>query len=385
MTPGADVGAFIAALPKAELHVHLLGSASLGTVVELARRHPERGVPTDPESLAEFYEFTDFAHFVEVYTAVNRLVTTGPDIEALVTGLAAGLARNNVRYAEVTVTPLAHLRAGVAPTELAEALESGRCAAMRAGVELAWIFDISGDDGLRGGLDTVDWVLCEQPPGTVGFGLGGPEAGVPRRLFREAFDRARAAGLHSVPHAGEGTGPEEVWSAVRDLGAERIGHGIGSVCDPVLLDHLSEHAITLEVCPTSNLRTRVVGSLSEHPLPDLLAAGVPVTLGTDDPGMFGTVMNDEYRLCHDHFALSKEDLINLVRQGITTAFCSPATRHAMLTELESISRLSLHGTRHLPVMPGGLPSDVEVLDDARPRRAHQQPGALELGGDATVE
>lgn len=328
--------AFVAALPKVELHVHLLGSADLTTVADLARSQPNRGVPTDPAILAAFYEFTGFAHFIDVYTAVNRLVTTGESVERLVTGLAGSLAANNVRYAEVTVTPLSHLKAGIAPTELADALASGRRTARRTGVEIAWIFDASGDDGPAGAMSTLDWIVRHQPPGTVAFGLGGPEAGIPRTAFRDAFAAAHAAGLRGVPHAGETTGPEEVWSALTDLGADRIGHGIASAADPRLVTHLAEHRVPLEICPTSNLCTDAVRSWAEHPLPRLIAAGVPVTLGTDDPGMFGTTLNREYRLCATRLGLTTTDLTTLARNGIDAAFCPPATRHALHTELDAV-------------------------------------------------
>ncbi|WP_007025017.1 adenosine deaminase [Saccharomonospora iraqiensis] len=328
------VEAFVAALPKVELHVHLLGSADLTTVADLARGHPQGEVPTDPEELAAYYEFTNFDHFLDVYVALNRLVTTGESVERLIIGLAETLAADNVRYAEVTVTPLSHLKVGIDPAELADALESGRLAARACGVEIAWIFDVSGDDGLVGAWATLDWILRHQPVGTVAFGLGGPETGVPRAAFHDAFASARAAGLRSVPHAGETTGPGEVLSALTELRADRIGHGIAAADAPRLLAHLAEHDVPLEVCVTSNLRTGAVGSWAEHPLPSLLTAGVPVTLGTDDPGMFGTTLSREYVLCATRLGLDSTELASVTRAGIDAAFCSPATRRALHAELD---------------------------------------------------
>jgi aminodeoxyfutalosine deaminase len=334
----AVLAEFVAALPKAELHVHLLGSASLETVAGLARRHPGRGVPDRVELLSRFYEFSGFAHFIAVYTAVNRLVTDGSDVADLIAGLAGDLARNRVRYAEVTVTTLSHLKAGIDPLELAEALAYGRdLAAREHGVELAWIFDISSADGPEGGAATVDWMLAHQPPGTVGLGLGGPEAGYPRHLFRESFDRARAAGYHSIPHAGETTGPQDVWSALTDLKAERVGHGIGAVQDPRLLDHLAETAIPLEISLTSNLRTGAVGSAAAHPLPALLSSGVTVTLNTDDPGMFGTTLNEEYELAARRFGLPAGRLADLARAGVRAAFCGESLRRELLAEIDGLT------------------------------------------------
>jgi aminodeoxyfutalosine deaminase len=330
---------FIETLPKVELHVHLVGSASLDTVLELARRHPDKAVPTGRDQLRAFYEFTDFAHFIEVYVKVTSLIVTGADITALVVGLAKDLAANGVRYAEVTVTPVPHVLLGIDPAELAEALTAGRALARaRHRVELAWVFDIAGSLGYDHGVATAKWVLRHRPEGTVGFGLGGNEVGVPRERYRDPFDMARDGGLHLVPHAGETTGPETIWAALTHLHAERIGHGTSAVADPNLLAHLAGEGIPVEVCPSSNIRTRAVATLTEHPLPRLLDAGVPVTLATDDPGMFHTDMNSEYLLVHEHFGLSRGELAELSRAGVRAAFCDDARKAELLAEIDAAER-----------------------------------------------
>ncbi len=326
---------FVSALPKVELHVHLVGSASIDTVLALARRYPDRGVPTSEPELRAFYDFSDFAHFIAVYIAVNNLVTSGQDVTSLLVGLARDQAASNVRYSEVTVTPVSHLVAGIEPDELAEALEAGRRIARdEHGVELAWIFDIDGSRGRECGPATLDWVLRHRPEGTVALGLGGPEMGVPREWYREQFAAARDAGLHLVPHAGETTGPETIWESLRVLGAERIGHGTSAVADPALVAHLAEHGIPVEVCPTSNVRTRAVASIEEHPVRQLLAAGVPVTVATDDPGMFHTDLDREYLLCHQHFGLDEAGLTELARTGVRAAFCTDRTRAELLAAID---------------------------------------------------
>jgi aminodeoxyfutalosine deaminase len=337
LTPSA-VAAFVAALPKVELHLHLVGSASLDTVLALARHHPDGGVPTDREELRRFYAFTDFPHFLTVYHRVNLLVTTAADVVALLDGLAAELASRTVRYAEVQVTPVRNHMAGIGYPDLAAALADGRALAReRHGVELAWVFDADATLGPAGAEETVDFAVGHRPEGTVGIGLGGPEVGVRRADFAPAFRRARAAGLHSVPHAGETVGPDEVWAAVTELAAERIGHGIGAAEDSRLMEHLAEHAIPLEVCPTSNLRTGAVREIAAHPLPTLLAAGVPVTLATDDPGMFHTDLDAEYRLCHEVFGMGIPELADIARAGARAAFCPPALRDEILAEIDELA------------------------------------------------
>ncbi|MGI5132639.1 adenosine deaminase [Pseudonocardia sp. CA-107938] len=335
--PTTDVAAFTAALPKVELHLHLVGSASLDTVLTLARRHPERGVPTDRDELRRFYAFRDFPHFLDVYFAVNRLVTTGADVVTLLDGAAAELATRNVRYAEIQVTPVRNLGSGISFDDLAQALADGReLAAAKHGVELGWIFDGDTALGLPGLEQTLEFAVQHRPPGTVGLGLGGAEIGVRRADYAPLFARARDAGLHCLPHAGETVGPEEVWAAVRDLGAERVGHGIGAATDPALLDVLAERGITLEVCPMSNVRTAAVPSLAEHPLPRIVAAGVPVTLATDDPGMFDTDLDTEYRVAHEVLGLSPAQLADIARAGARAAFCSPQLRAELLTGIDEV-------------------------------------------------
>jgi len=339
-----DVPAFIAGLPKAELHVHLVGSASVSTVLELARRHPDSGVPTEPAALSGFYEFTDFGHFIEVYIAVNSLVRTPEDIEALVVGIGADMAGQNIRYAEVTATPDSHLQVGIPAEEIAAAYTVGRARALSEhGVELAWVYDIPGELGLPSGLRTIDWVERHAPAGSVGFGLGGPEQGIDRPQFAAVFARARALGLASVPHAGETTGPETVWDAINSLAAQRIGHGIAAAQDPALMDYLGEHGIALEVCPTSNLRTRAVARLEDHPFQALRQAGVMLTLNSDDPGMFDTTLCKEYEIAHNTFGLSSAELADLARAAVRASFRDETGKRGLLAEMDAYERAKLPG------------------------------------------
>lgn len=309
-----EISAFVAAMPKVELHVHLVGAM--------------------PAATGDAGRFLSFADFAAAYGAWQRRLNTGAQVAAAVVHLAQRLAACRVAYAEVTVTPLSHLRHGIAPDELAEALDAGRrSAAADHGVRLAWVFDVSGEEGESAASATVDWVLRHAPSETVAFGVGGPEVGVPRARFKAAFARAAAAGLASVPHAGESDGPPSVWSALRDLGADRIGHGIQSVRDPALLDHLAAEGVVLEVCPTSNVCTGVVAAFEEHPLPALLAAGVPVSLATDNPGIFGTDLNAEYVRVHERLGVDRGGLLDVAATGIEAALCPPELKSELRSEL----------------------------------------------------
>lgn len=328
---------FVAGLPKAELHVHHVGSASPRIVAELAARHAgTTQVPADPDSLAEFFQFTDFDHFIEIYLSVVDLIRTPEDIRMLTYEVARDLAAQNVRYAELTLTPYTSIVRGVAAEAYCEVVEDARRAAERElGITLRWCFDIPGESGVPAADVTLDAALRLQPDGLVSFGLGGPEVGVPRAQFQPHFDQARAAGLHSVPHAGESTGPETIWDAVRLLGAERIGHGVSAAQDPALMAHLAEHGIALEVCPTSNVRTRSVPSLADHPLPTFVEAGVPVTINSDDPPMFATTLGREYEVAADLLGLDEAGIADLARAAVHHSFADDAVKASVLAEIDT--------------------------------------------------
>jgi aminodeoxyfutalosine deaminase len=338
--------AFIDDLPKAELHLHLVGSASVPTVLELARRHPGGGVPATEEELRAFYTFTDFPHFARVYQAVNGLVRTPEDIATLVTGLARDLARQNGRYAEVQVTPYLHALVGIPMREVSEALDLGAGQAReRYGVRLNYIFDIPGEFGEEAARITLEHALEEPPTALIGFGLGGIEQERPRHrdAFRHAFTAARAAGLHSLPHGGEMSGPETIWEALDHLGAERIGHGINCLADPRLVEHLRERQVPLEVCPTSNVCTGQVARIQDHPLPRLLEAGLYVTLNSDDPPMFATSLGAEYRVAAGVFGLTAADLAGLARNAVHASFIDREGRAEMLEGIEAAERRQAAG------------------------------------------
>ncbi|GHC50066.1 adenosine deaminase [Streptomyces cinnamoneus] len=327
---------FIAGLPKAELHVHHVGSASPRIVAELAARHPDGPVPTDPEALADFFTFRDFAHFVEVYLSVVDLIRDAEDVRLLTYEVARDMARQNIRYAELTVTPYSSTRRGIPDAAFVEAIEDARKAAeSELGVVLRWCFDIPGEAGLAAAEETARIACDLKPEGLVSFGLGGPEIGVPRGQFKPFFDRAIAAGLHSVPHAGETTGPQTIWDALTELRAERIGHGTSATQDPRLLAHLAEHRIPLEVCPTSNLATRAVTDLDRHPIKEMVSAGVLVTVNSDDPPMFGTDLNTEYAVAARLLDLDPQGIAALAKNAVDVSFMDETAKARLRTEIDT--------------------------------------------------
>lgn len=348
-----DPGPFIAAMPKAELHVHLEGTVQPTTAVELAGRHRlEHTLPTtDPDRLSDWFEFRNFNDFIRVIRTIQNLIRTPDDFALVVYEASADMAKQNIRYRELTVTPFNHTHIfdkGLTIRDLLRGLDEGRRSADAAfGVEIRWVFDIprnfcfSGPGGIydpEPAEITLRQALTGQEHGVIGLGIGGDEEGRPPEPFAHAFREAKKAGLKSLPHAGESL---RAWSAdhVREsvvaLEADRIGHGVGAIRDPHLLALLADRAIPLEVCPTSNLRTRVCELENLHPFPHLDRMGLTVTVNSDDPPLFGTTLSDEYRLLADRFGYGVSDLSRIARNAFSSAMCEPELRRSLLREFDT--------------------------------------------------
>lgn len=325
-----DLHAHIEAMPKVELHVHLEGSIRPATLLTLARRNGITLPAGDLEGLRKFYQFTDFDHFIRIYFTISQCLQTPEDFSLIAYEFGNDMARQNVRYAEVTFTPHTNVtNTGLPFAEILAALNDGRARAHAdLCVEMAWVLDI-----VRGvpesQMQVATWAAAAQDQGVVALGLGGPEEGNPPEDYAMAFALAREAGLHSVPHAGEVVGPESVWGALHTLGAERLGHGVRSVEDPALLETLRERQIPLEICPTSNLRLGVYGSYGEHPLRRLWDQGLYVTVNSDDPPMFNTDLVREYQALVDHMGFDLQELECLSLAALQASFL-PASRKEVL-------------------------------------------------------
>ena len=294
---------------KAELHLHLEGSVTRATMLELA---PE----ASSEEIRERFRFSNFAGFLECFKwVVERL--RGPEDYAVVTRrLLETLDNQNVRYAEIT------LSAGVVlwkKQAFAPIFDAVRREAAQSPVEVQWNLDAIRHFGAEHAMQVAELAAEYVDDGVVSFGIGGDEERGPASWFTEVYRFARAKGLRLTAHAGETAGPESVWAALR-LGAERIGHGIGAVDDPALMRHLRDENIPLEVCISSNVATGAVPSLAAHPMRRLYDAGVPITLNTDDPGLFGTTLDKEYDLAAREFGFSEQELAQIAENGFRYSF-----------------------------------------------------------------
>lgn len=318
-------------MPKVELHVHLEGSIQPETLLTLAQRNNKPLPFTSVEALREWYRFEDFPHFVDIYVAISNCLNTADDIELITREFLQGQAAQNVVHSEVTYTALTvNTLTGLPFDEQLDAINRARrWAEQTLGVTMALVTDIAREVTPERGMITADWAIGGFGRGVDAFGLGGYEVGHPPTKHNHAFDRARAAGLPSVPHAGETEGPASIWGAVRRLGAQRIGHGVRCLEDPALVAELRRRQIPLEVCPSSNVCLGVVPSLREHPLPRLIEEGLYVTINSDDPPLFNTTLNDEYVLCADAFGFDAAQMEHLSLNALRASLLPPAQRQSL--------------------------------------------------------
>jgi aminodeoxyfutalosine deaminase len=309
--------------PKIELHVHLEGTVRPRTLLEIARRNDYPLPAQTEEGLAELYDFRDFAHFIDVWILTTNALRTAEDFRQVVVDYAAEAASHGAVYLEAIFSPGERVRRGVAW----EAIFDGYCdGAQEArelhGVEVRLTPDIVRGFPLEEAEELVRWAARYRDRGVVGVGLGGLEADFPPEPYESAFTLARELGLASVPHAGEVAGPPSVRGALEELRADRIRHGVRAVEDPGLLREIADRRIVLDVCPISNLRTRVVSSLDEHPLPQLLAAGARCSISTDDPAMFATDLGLDYEAAAE-LGLDPRDAYEA---GLEGALCDEETK-----------------------------------------------------------
>jgi adenosine deaminase len=331
-----SVNAFIQKMPKAELHIHLEGAIEPATLLRLAERNGVALPAGTVEGLRAWYRFSGFEHFIQVYMTIQSCLRSADDFSLVAYELGADMARQNIRYREATVTPYTHLiqGKGLAAEDIIAGLEDGRRRARRDfGVEMRWILDIHRNLAMPATAEvTAQLVLDWADRGVVALGLGGNEATAPSAPFAPWFQRVKAAGLRSAPHAGEIAGPESVWSAVRDLQADRIGHGVRSIEDPHLLAVLHDRQIPLEVNPTSNICLGVYRSIEQHPVIHLLRMGLCVTVNSDDPPLFNTTLTHEFEQLTMAFALSEDDLQRLTLNAVRSAFLPAEEKRGMEVE-----------------------------------------------------
>ncbi len=311
-------------LPKAELHVHLEGSVGAETLLALAADHGVEPPAADAPGIRRWYDFRDFEDFLERYFFVCRLLKRRDDFRRIAYDYLLSAHAQGAVHVEFHISSSYHTQeVGLDWSVVLEGAIAGCEAAERdCGISSLLIPDLSPHLGVASGHATLDAVLDQLHPRVVALGMGGPSDAWWDQDFAPAFDRARGAGLRAVCHAGEHGPSREVRHAVERFGAERIQHGIAAMDDQAVVELLRERAIPCDVCPGSNVALKAVADVADHPLPQMVDAGITVTLGSDDPPLFHTDLLNEYRIGWEHGGLGRETLEELARNSIRESFAS---------------------------------------------------------------
>lgn len=335
---GHASSAFIAALPKVELHLHLETSLRLRRLLGRGGDGPPLGRPhlvADPALFAGYDRLRRLRYASRAGLIPDAAYTPG-NIAAITAELLEEAAAQGVRYVEIRVggrRAFSLLGVRGMLEAMAEGAASARAAGVRCGVIVTLVRERGPEEAERlvadavGGRDAL----------VVGVDLAGDEENYQPAMFASAIARARDAGLGVTVHAGEFTGPAGIWTAVYQLGATRIGHGIRAVDDAALLERLRDRGVTLELCPTSNVRLGLVGGLASHPLRRLMAAGVPVTLNSDDPLLLGVTLGHELAATARALDLEEPTLVELMAAAARAAFQPAEVRAALEAEVRAAS------------------------------------------------
>jgi aminodeoxyfutalosine deaminase len=315
-----DAEELVKALPKAEQHVHIVGSIKPRTLLWLIEEG-NLGKPFESvEDVRRFFRYRDFPHFISVYGTLVDSITTEDQFERITYEMLEDDARCNVRYVEASFSAPDHVRKGLDYGQILDAINRGVSRAhLDFGIECNVRIDLVRNYGPQAGMEVLDWIESKSD-NIVSIDLGGSEERFPAKPFAPVYRRAKKMGLHLVAHAGEAVGAESIWEAVRDLDVEHIGHGLSATTDPKLMDYLVTRNITVETCPTSNVRIGMIPSLERHPVKTFLEDGLNVTVSTDDPAMFDTNMNNEYLQLHYGLNFALSELFKLSLNAVDSSF-----------------------------------------------------------------
>ncbi len=334
-----SLDAFIAGLPKAELHLHIEGSLEPELMFELARRN-KVSIPFDSvEAVRAAYDFSNLQDFLDIYYAGANVLLTEQDFHDLAYAYFQRAAADTVRHAEIFFDPQTHTDRGIPFQVVADGLLSGmKAAETELGVSsqliLCFLRHLDEDAAFTTLRRAEPWLDRIR-----GVGLDSSEVGHPPSKFQKVFAAAGSMGLKRVAHAGEEGPPAYVWEALDLLKIDRMDHGNRSMEDPALVERLAKSGMTLTVCPLSNHKLCVVDDLKDHPVPEMLRQGLHITINSDDPAYFGGYVNENYRQLAHAVGLTREQLTRLARNSFEGAFLTSAEKAAYVDEVEAYAAL----------------------------------------------
>jgi adenosine deaminase len=304
-------------VPKIENHLHLEGAIPHETLWQLIQKYGGDKTVTNYERLKEKFMYRNFNHFLETWLWKNSFIREYEDFTFLSDAIFKDLVKQNIKYAEIFISP-SEFRSTLEIQKIVEAIS--KSINVNTEIHVSLIVDLVRNLGSENAMKTLYEINEVRDYGIIGIGLGGQEKEFPPELFTDVFEKARKFGFKTTAHAGEAAGPKSIWGAIRSLKVDRIGHGTRAVEDPELMKFLAENKIPIELCPLSNLRTKVIDSIEDHPVKTFIEMGIPVSINTDDPKMFGNSLAEEYQTLRDSFNFSEAAIQNIIRDSIQTTW-----------------------------------------------------------------
>lgn len=323
---------WLEALPKVELHLHLEGAIPLDALWVLIEKYGGRRDVSSLAALEERFAFRDFEHFIQTWVWKNSFLREYEDFTFISERIAEHLKSQNIRYVEAFYSPGDFVRHGLTPQGLTGAIRQG-LERHTPQIRVNLIADLIRDFGPEKGDRWLSELLEVRDLGLIGIGIGGSEQHFPPEVYRPVFERAQKFGLHSTAHAGEVAGSSSIWGAIKALKVDRIGHGTRAFEDERLIEYLIETQLPVEMCPISNVRTGVVATVASHPIRSFFEKGMLVSVNTDDPAMFHTSLVAEYQALVDELGFTPEEIKQLVKNGIHSAWCDEDTKSVLLDEV----------------------------------------------------
>jgi adenine deaminase len=335
--PASAVAEFVRRLPKAELHLHIEGTLEPELLLELGRRNGVDLPCSSAEECRAKYRFKDLQDFLDIYYSGVTVLVTEQDFYDLTTAYVRRVAADGARHVEVFFDPQSHVPRGVPFGDVVGGITRALCdGETEFGVSWRLIMCFLRDRPASEAMEMLELALPHKDV-IVGVGLDSAELGHPPDEFAEAFARARKAGFIAVAHAGEEGPPEYITDALDVLEVRRVDHGVAASKDPALQRRLADQRIPLTMCPLSNLELQVTPDLAQHPLKQLLRAGVVVTVNSDDPAYFGGYLLDNYLAVHRALGLSHADLARLARNSIAASLLPEARKAELIAEIDHVA------------------------------------------------
>jgi adenosine deaminase len=326
----------IVEMPKAEIHLHLEGAFTFDFLFKLIQKYGGDPEIDSIDDLKKKFVFKNFSHFIQTWLWKNKFYRKPEDFEESTYQTIKNLSLQNVIYAEVFFSPWDFTSDGMKIEDITEATISGiRRAEREYSIRCNLIADLIRNYGAETSIYRLNQITPYLNRGIIGIGLGGSEKEFPTVLFKDVFQEAKKRGFRTTAHAGEAAGAGSIWSAIMDLQAERIGHGVRAIEDPELIEFLLEKRIPLEVCITSNLKTKIFSTLEEHPFDYMYKKGLNVSINSDDPPMFGANITDELILLHEKLGYSIEDIKLLTKKAIDASFLEIAEKKMYAEKIDS--------------------------------------------------